>query len=83
MMKMFGKSVEIELENLLFEYETAAEMNSHNRQADVVRDVICDVTPLKFQILGPRMEKKKLQSSSERYGGTQAFSKGLAKSPCE
>ena len=36
-------------------YETAAEMNSRNRRADAVRDVIRDVTPLKSQFLTYRL----------------------------
>ena len=65
------------------EYEIAAERNRRDRWTDAVRDVICYVTPLKCQFLGPRMETKKLQSRSERYGGAQAVAKVIAKSPCE
>ena len=65
------------------EYEIAAERNRRDRWTDAVRDVICYVTPLKCQFLGPRMETKKLQSCSERYGGAQAVAKVIAKSPCE
>ena len=43
----------------LGEYKTAAERNSRGRRADVVRDVICGVTPLKCIFLGPRMETEK------------------------
>ena len=40
------------------EYEIAAERNRRDRWTDAVRDVICYVTPLKCQFLGPRMETK-------------------------
>ena len=59
MMKTFEQTVESELEDSLGEYETAAERNSGDRRADIVRDVICDVTSLKCQFSGPRMETKK------------------------
>ena len=57
-MKIFEQTVESELEDSLGEYEIAAEKNSRDRRADVVCDVICDITPMKCQLLGPRMEKK-------------------------
>ena len=47
MMKMFEQTIGSELVNSSGEYETAAVRNSRDRRADVVRDVICDVTPLK------------------------------------
>ena len=78
---MFEQTVESELEDSLGEYEIAAEKNSRDRRADVVCDVICDITPMKCQILGPRIEKK-LESWSERYGGAQAVAKVISKSPC-
>ena len=58
MVKMFEQTVESELEDSLGEYETAAERNSRDRRADVVRDVICDSTPLKCQFLGPKLQTK-------------------------
>ena len=60
MMKMFEQTVVSELEDSLGEHETAAERNSRDRRANVVRDIICDVIPLKCQFLnlGPRMETK-------------------------
>ena len=56
---MFEQNVESELENSSGEYETATERNSRERRTDDVRDVICDVTHMKWQFLGPRMETKK------------------------
>ena len=82
-MKIFEQTVESELEDSLGEYEIAAEKNSRDRRADVVCDVICDITPMKCQLLGSRMETKKLESCSQRYGGAQALAKFIAKSPCE
>ena len=53
------KNVESELEDSSGKYETAAETNyNRDRRADAVRDVICDVTHMKWQFLGPRMETK-------------------------
>ena len=52
-MKIFERTVESELEDASGEYATAAEKNS-DRRADAVRDV----TPLKCQFLGARMETK-------------------------
>ena len=57
MMKMFEETVESELEDSSGEYETAVERNS-DRRADAVRDGSCDVTHVKWQFLGPRMETK-------------------------
>lgn len=57
-MKMFEQTVESQMEGSLGEYETAAERDSRNRRAAADRDVICDVTSLKFRFLGPRMETK-------------------------
>ena len=56
---MFEQIVECEMEDSSGEYEAAAERNSRNRRADDDCDVICDVTPLNFPFLGPRMEIKK------------------------
>ena len=50
MMKMFEQTVESELEDSSGEYETAAERNSRDRRADGIRDVICDVIPLKCHV---------------------------------
>ena len=47
-MNMFEQTVESEMEGSLGEYETTAERNSCNRMVDADRDVICDVTSLKF-----------------------------------
>ena len=47
MMKMFEQTVESELEDSSGEFETAAERKSRYRRADSIRDVICDVIPLK------------------------------------
>ena len=44
---------------------------SRDRRPDAVRDVICDVTTLHFNFLGPEWTQK-LHSCSERYGGSQA-----------
>ena len=63
MVKMFEQNVESELENSSGEYETATERNSRERRTDDVRDVICDVTHMKWQFLGPRMETKKINQA--------------------
>ena len=46
---MFEQIVESELEDSSGVYETASERNSRDWRADAVRDVICDVSPLKRQ----------------------------------
>ena len=56
MMKMFEQTVKSELDDSSGKYETATERNNRDRRADAVRDVICDVTRMKWQFLGPRME---------------------------
>ena len=48
-MKMFEQTVESELEDLSGEYETTAERTSRDWQTDAVRDVIYDVTHMKWQ----------------------------------
>ena len=57
-MKILEQTVKREIEDSSGEYENTAERNTPNRLADVVPDVIYDVTPLKFQFLAPRMDIK-------------------------
>ena len=57
MMKILEETVESEIEGS--SGENATERNTPNRLADVVPDVVYEVTPLKFQFLAPRMEIKK------------------------
>ena len=47
MMKTFEQTVESKLDHSSGKHQTAAERNGRDRRDDTVRDVICDVTPLK------------------------------------
>ena len=47
MTKTLEQNVESELEDSSSENETAAERSSRDRQADAIREVICDVTHVK------------------------------------
>ena len=76
----FEQTVESELKDSLGEYETAVEKNSRDRRADAVRNVICDVTPLKCQFLGLRMETK---SCNHARSAMEEGAQAVAKSLCE
>ena len=43
------QTVECEMEDSSGEHETVAERDSRDRRADTVRDVICDITHIKWQ----------------------------------
>ena len=83
MIKMLEKPVESELEDSLYQYETAAERNSRDRRPDVFGVVICDVTPLKCQFLGPRMQAKNGNHARRDKEEPRKLPKVMTKSLCE